>query len=562
MSSLFQPHSGRYLVRYLDGELSPRHATKVERHLESCGPCRAELEELKNSLAECESYRNVLAAQMPGAPQPWRDLYRDFSRIDESLANTSLLGRLMRPLVHSGVPRWAFVAGLAVLIVLTTFHQLRQAPSVQAAGILRKAVAVSESKPRPAHRIRVRTSHQQEFTRLAGARTPLVEVVEPPAVAALLQAANFDLMDPLSAHAFRAWRDAQVQITDEVTAVSNPQEPSEHFTRIRTVSAEGELEAASLTLNTDDYEPVEERLEFRDGEWIELSEIAETSTESAGGSVASRVEVPARAAEPPSRPAAFAPGSTASISDELQVLSALRAIEADLGELEDVALADGKVVVTGGEGISPRRQNEIRASLANLPHVEVEFSPVRSVAIPAEPAIASGSVGSAAASPLQPRLEKHLGGHAEFDRFSTQLLDLDDAAMPRVYALRKLAQKFSPTNETQLGARDIDLLHELSRKHAAALLEKVGAMERILVPALSSLGGTAPSVHPAGHTAWQPAAEDVFQSARRVEILVSQMLGMTAGKASTNALPSDLLAALSELHANLDDCRKFLPAAR
>jgi hypothetical protein len=40
------------------------------------------------------------------------------------------------------------------------------------------------------------------------------------------------------------------------------------------------------------------------------------------------------------------------------------------------------------------------------------------------------------------------------------------------------------------------------------------------------------------------------------------MLGMTAGKASTNALPSDLLAALSELHANLDDCRKFLPAAR
>src|ERR1035438_4561411 len=97
MSSLFQRPSGGYLVRYLDGELSPRRAAKVERHLESCGPCRAELEELKNSLADCESYQNVLVAQMPEAPQPWRDLYRDFSRIDESLANTSLLGRLMRP---------------------------------------------------------------------------------------------------------------------------------------------------------------------------------------------------------------------------------------------------------------------------------------------------------------------------------------------------------------------------------------------------------------------------------------------------------------------------------
>ena len=82
MSSLFQRHSDRYLVRYLDGELSPRRAAKVERHLESCGPCRAELAELKSSLAECERYQNVLVAQMPEAPQPWRDLYRDFSRID------------------------------------------------------------------------------------------------------------------------------------------------------------------------------------------------------------------------------------------------------------------------------------------------------------------------------------------------------------------------------------------------------------------------------------------------------------------------------------------------
>src|ERR1700683_2309185 len=116
MSSLFERHSDRKLVRYLDGELSPRSARKVARHLESCGPCRAELEELQNSLAECALYRSALASQMPAAPAPWRDLYRDFSRIDESLANNSLLVRLTRPLVHAGVPRWTFVTGLAGLI--------------------------------------------------------------------------------------------------------------------------------------------------------------------------------------------------------------------------------------------------------------------------------------------------------------------------------------------------------------------------------------------------------------------------------------------------------------
>ena len=307
-----------------------------------------------------------------------------------------------------------------------------------------------------------------------------------------------------------------------------------------------------------------ERLEFRDREWVELSEIAETSTESAGGSGAVHVEVPVRAAEPPSRPAAFAPGSSASISDELQVLSALSSIEADLGDPVEVALTDGKVVVTGGEGIPSRRQDEIRASVANLPHVEVGFSPSHPAAVPAETAVASGPVGTTALSPIEQRLEKHLGGHAEFDRFSTQVLDLDEAAMQRVYALRRLAQKFPAEEEARLSSRDLSLLHELSRKHTAVLAEKIGGMERILVPTLSSLGGTAVSVHPAGsHTTWQPAAEDVYRNARRVEILISQILGMTPpGNASTNSLPSDLMFALKDLQGNLDDCQKLLQPVR
>ena len=170
MSSLLERHPSEDLLSYLDGELSPRESRAVAGHLNSCSQCRAELQGLQDSLADCTSYHRTQAMQMPPAPEPWRDLYHDFARIDRSLANTSLLGRLMSPLVHSGVPRWAFVAGLAGLIVLLTLNQLRQAPSVQAATLLRKAVAVSQSQARPAHRIRVRSSRQPEFTRLAGAQ--------------------------------------------------------------------------------------------------------------------------------------------------------------------------------------------------------------------------------------------------------------------------------------------------------------------------------------------------------------------------------------------------------
>jgi anti-sigma factor RsiW len=552
MSSLFERHSDRKLVRFLDGELSARSARKVARHLESCGACRAELEELQNSLAECASYRSALASQLPAAPAPWRDLYRDFSRIDESLANNSLLVRLTRPLVHAGVPRWTFVTGLAGLIVLLSLNQLRQAPSVQAATLLRKAVAVSQSQPRPAHRLRVRSSRQAEFTRLAGVSTALVEVAQAQAVAALFQQAHWDWNDPLSASAFEQWRDRQVQKTDEVTAVQDPQEPSEHFTRIRTVSADGEVEAASITLDTGNYAAVSERLEFRDREWVELSEIAETSTGSAGGSGVAHVEAPLRAAEPPSRPAAFAPGPSASISDELQVLSALSRIGADLGDPVVVELTGGMVVVSG-EGIAPKRQDEIRASVSNLPHVEVEFTQLNPAAVPAQPAVGAGSVGGAA-SPMETRLEKQLGGHAEFDRFSTELTDLADAAMKRVYALHNLAQKFSPEDEAQLSSRDLDVLHELSRKHTAELAKEIASMEKILVPALSSLGGAAAGTPPTSRPGWQRATEDVFSSANRVDKLISQMLGMTPG----NALPSDLMSALRYLRANVEDCQKAL----
>ena len=560
MSSLLDRHPEQDLLSYLDGELSPRQSRGIADHLSSCGECRAELQQFQDSLAECASYHRAQASEMPLAPQPWRDLYHDFARIDRSLANTSLLGRLMSPLVHSGVPRWAFVAGLAGLIVLVTLNQLRQAPSVQAATLLRKAVAVSQAQPRRAHRIRVRSSRQPEFTRIAGAQGVAVEAAQARAIAALFRKVSWDWNDPLSARSFEQWRDQQVHKTDEVTTVQNPQVPAEHLTQIRTVSAGGELEAASITLNADDYVPVAERLEFRNADWVELSEIAETPTENAGGSGPSHVEAPVRAAEPPSRPAAFAPEASASISDELQVLSALSGIGADLGEgeLQDVTLAEGKVVVTGPGSIPPQRQNEIRASLAALPHVKVEFTSLSPVSVPATAAPSGSPAAGAATSPMESRIEKRLGGHAEFDRFSTQLLDLDDAAMKQVYALHSLSQKFSPEEEAKLSAQDLTLLHELSRKHAAALAEKLGGMEKMLVPTLSSLGGSSAASHPVAHSNWQPAADDVFRSARRVEVLMSQVLGMTQASASTNTLPSDLLAAMNELRANLDDCQKAL----
>ena len=133
------------------------------------------------------------------------------------------------------------------------------------------------------------------------------------------------------------------------------------------------------------------------------------------------------------------------------------------------------------------------------------------------------------------------------------MLDFDESAMPRVYALHNLAQKFPPESEAQLSSQDLSLLRELTRKHAAALAEKIGGMERAMVPALTSLGAHRRIYTAAAH-GLGAGREDGFRSAGRVDVLGSQLLGMTPG----SAVPSDLIAAMKELEANLQDCQKLL----
>ena len=538
------------LVRYLDADLPTREAGKVASHLESCSQCRAEFEALQSTVADCASYRQDVLAAMPAPPAEWRDLYRDFSRIDESLAHEPLLVRLARPLVHAGAPRWAMAAVMAMLVVLGVFYQLRQAPSVQAAALLKRAIATAEAKPRLVHRIRVRTGNL-DFTRVIGPQAPLTPADAGPSVEALFNLAHYDWNDPLSARSFEQWRDRQIHTTDEVSTVAAGY-------RIRTIPSEGEIAEATITLEASDLMPVDERIEFRDKEWVELTDIAESTTESVGITVAPRVEVPVRAAELPSRPAAFAPGPSASISDELQVLSALHEVEADLGDPIEVSLANGKVLVAGRAGLLPGRQKKIQAALANMPLVEMQFDSLQPAAVPSQDALSSAG-GTANPRPvIQSRVEKQLGGRAEFERFSAQILDSAEDAMKRVYALRTLAQKFPSDTESQLDAKDRELLTTLSREHTAVLSQKVSTLENLLLPTLSSLGGTAALVHATPHAAWQPAVEDLFRSSARVDKLVSIMLGMTPSDGSTSSLPTELLSALKDLQSNLDDCQRLI----
>jgi anti-sigma factor RsiW len=553
------PEEGQ-LLRYLDGELPGRRARQIRKHLEACWHCRAELEELQNTVGDCVRYRkNVLGTCLPPPPDAWQDLSRGFDRIDSSLDGESLAARLGRALSlpRSAVP-WAVTGAIAVAVVCTIVYQLRETPSVQAAALLKKAVAVADSRPRPARRIRISTASRQ-LTRVVGAGQPASDA---PAIERLFRSANYNWDDPLSARSFETWRDQLPAKRDEVAAIEDPQSPDRNSYRIQTTTDASELVSATLTLRMTDFEPLEGRFEFRNRDWVEMTELTDQPTlpastvAGATGGMPRQPGMPPDRAEPPAEPV-----NPAGVAEELQVVAALHQVGADLGDPVEIARESGQILVSG-TGIPPQHQKQIHEALDSMPGVVVRFSePGTGGGAPSvEPEIPAprDSAGSAP-PPFQVLLEDCLGGHPVFERFSSQLLEGSDAVMSRAYALRRLAQQFPPDVERQLSAEDRRVLRDLGREHVAALARQSGEMDAALSRILPALGGTAaPGEVRLESTAWQPASEELLTAARRVEKVLAVLLGMAPPDNPVDHIPSQLLAALAQLRASQEHCQRLL----
>ena len=137
---------------------------------------------------------------------------------------------------------------------------------------------------------------------------------------------------------------------------------------------------------------------------------------------------------------------------------------------------------------------------------------------------------------VQSRIAEQMGGRASFDQIAAQALDLSDPLMARAYALRRLAEFQFPV-EANLNPEDLATLRSLQRDTSSALRKKPLQLEQILKPALNpSPLGQAPACQ-------VPTAEDLFQSARRVEKLLAVLFG---------AAPADSYRQFPQLPAAVD----------
>ncbi len=544
--SLMRHPEVEQVLRYADGELPARESGEVRLHLEACWQCRAQFEELQNTVAECVSYRkNVLQRHLPPAPAPWTDIYQRFSEIDASLMQPSLMVRaaqaLRWPLGNARI--WAPVA-VALLVAFGLFYRFRITPSVQAAELLRKAVIAADQHPVRAHKIEIRT-RLHRLTRFAGSEKRLASSADTDALNSLqvlFQSAHYDWDDPLSAKSYQAWRNQlsgkQDQVIQENDAV-----------RIQTSSSDSELNQASLQLRSQDLQPVAGRFEFRNREWVEISEVADAAAPSGaiaatdGNPVQNHPALLPDALTPP----VSAPAPEATAGDELRVWAALHRAGADLGDPIEVTRAGGDILVSGA-GIPPERRREIQDAIGSQPRVVVRFSESAPAAVRADKSASSTPPG-AELRQLQDRIAQKIGGRANFEQLASEVFDLSEPLMARAYALRTLARRFPAALEAQLGPDDRQLLRQLTREHTAALRRQAADLQRVLNPALGSGSGGAEGF---SSTSWQPATEELFQSARRVDRMLAVLFGAAPADSADDQLPGQLATALAQLRAKVE----------
>jgi anti-sigma factor RsiW len=540
------------LLRYSDGELSSRAAGNVNSHLKACWQCRTALEEIETTVGACVRYRtSVLQQHLPAPPAPWTDIYRSFAEIDASLDKPSLADRftgvLSFPMRHAR--KWVPVAA-ALMLATGLFYRYRLMPSVQAAELLNKAILAADAHPAKPHRLQVRTK-AHSFTRMSGSHAAVASNLSDRetlnSLKTLFQDANYNWDDPLSAKSYAAWRNGLKAKNDEVIETRDSY-------RVRTATDSGDLMQATLQLRSHDLEPVEGRFEFRNQEWVEITSLPvepEPSTAALPSAVTPAPETHAAPATIPMAPL----GAAITISGELQVMAALHQIGADLGDPVQVSRSSSEILVSGS-GIAAQRRDEIQRALAGLPNVAVRFNDsAPAVTQPALPA--PESTTPADNRQLQARIAEQVGGRANYEQLASQVFDMNEPMMSRVYALRSLEQHFPAPLENQLNARDLETLRRLQREHVSALRDQIQALDQALKPVLPGSRRTPEAAFT--NNTWQAATEELFQSARSVEKLLAAMFGASpADSAAQERIPAQLASSLAQFRANVEAYDRLL----
>jgi hypothetical protein len=537
------------LIRYSDGELPKRTADRIARHLQDCWECRSELDDTDAIVRHYMRYhKGVFQTEVPAPPNPWCNLRGELGRIANTEARNSWRPAFLRQFLTRPATLM-LTAGTLCASAVIAFSVLVHAPTSEADELLRKGV-IREHATSGLRRIEMRTK-TYTYTRNAEVEksSPSAdneETAKP--LETLFREASYSWKKPLSAESFMEWRRHLVNKRDQVTGIRSGNVVERY--EIRTITSDSTIRLATIALNASNFLAIVETLEFRNGEVITITPLAElkqppSAPQTAKSQRSKNLE--SRTPTPVEQPSRNTVSDVIGPGDEIRVFVVLHHIGADLGDPIQISREDHEIVVSGG-GLSNTRQKEIQQSLAPFPHVVVRFPQGQQVSLsPSAPL--SAITESSDRSQLEVALESRLGSRDEAQHVIDAVLRHGDAMMARAYAIRRLAEHFPANVESAMAPADPELLTSLRDEQESALLDHVNAITDSLAPLLDAQGAE-PLPEPRKSFAdWQSEVQDVFAAAPNVDRLLAQLFGHATPASAT--APRELRTALVRLKTHL-----------
>ena len=316
------------LLACADGELSDREAARVRKHLENCWSCRAQLDEIQETITLFVNFRSQIQNPL-GEPPPnnWSNFDGKLAQLCAATDNQKIsvparLGFRHRFRQALNFGEWSpagkqfGIGSVATVLIVALLWQMIGVQNVSAAEILENSIRAQQQKiekinqpvvyqklrlesvgAKPVNwetwRDQTNSRYRQALDDDRGDGRRFISATFNPEknglpdepvlreVAAILQANQMNAENPLSAQSFQTWRNSLAEKTDKIeTSRADDGEQTYILKTLATGDAEnGKISEATLTVDAENWHAERLRLSVKNAGGARVYEFVETAFE-------------------------------------------------------------------------------------------------------------------------------------------------------------------------------------------------------------------------------------------------------------------------------------------